>query len=626
MKKESKILLSTTLLIASSTLYAEEWKDSISEMTPIVVTGTRNATDSRHLPMNVTVVDREQLTQNQQPNVLPTLTELVPGLLTTGRGMMGYGVSGGAAGNISIRGISSGMGRVMVLIDGLPQYNGVYGHSISDSYQTMMTERVEVLRGPASVLYGSNAMGGVINIVTRKAQQDGTQTHINLGAGSYGTVQAEASNQTKKGRFSSTVAAQFGRSDNHRPDMGFRQYGGFVKLGYELSQHWNFYADADVTHFDASWPGTTSQPMIEADQWITRGVVNMGIENRYEKTNGRISVYDNFGRHKINDGYEANGGTSQNRLFRSKDALAGISWYQNANLWAGGQITAGADYQHIYGKAYYTDRKTGEVLNTPNKQSGTSNNDEVGIYIDAKQEATEWLTLNAGLRYDYHTETGGEWIPQGGIVLTPCKTGEVKAMVSKGFRNPTMKELYLYPPSNENLRPEKLINYELSWQQRLTDVDISYSLNLFHIHAENIIQTINRKNINTGELRNSGVEMAMDWTVSSHWSVNTNHSYLYMKKAVVSAPTYKGYIGFKMNYGKWNATAGIQELAALYTSVGANETKENFTLLNATVNYQLIPAVRLWVRGENLLAQRYEYILDTPMPKATFMAGVNVRL
>ena len=58
-----------------------------------------------------------------------------------------------------LRGISSGTGEIMVLIDGHPQYNGIFGHPISDSYQTLMAERVEVLRGPASLLYGSNAMG-----------------------------------------------------------------------------------------------------------------------------------------------------------------------------------------------------------------------------------------------------------------------------------------------------------------------------------------------------------------------------------------------------------------------------------------------------------------------------------
>lgn len=272
---------------------AEIINDSLS-LQEVVVTGTRNATDVRHLPMTVTVIGRETLTEQHQPSVLPTVMQQVPGLFVTSRSMMGYGVSTGAAGGINLRGITGGAGQLLVLIDGHPQYNGVYGHPISDSFQTLMADRVEVLRGPASVLYGSNAMGGVLNIVTRSIREDGVKSSVNLGAGSYGTVQAEASNQVRSGKFSSTVSAQYGRTDNHRPRMGFEQYGGYLKLGYDITEHWNAYADADITHFNSSYPGAVSSPMYGADQWITRGVVSAAVENHYNRTSGALSVYSNF--------------------------------------------------------------------------------------------------------------------------------------------------------------------------------------------------------------------------------------------------------------------------------------------------------------------------------------------
>lgn len=95
---------------------------------------------------------------------------------------MGYGVSNGAAGGISLRGIGgSPTTGLLVLIDGHPQYMGLMGHPIADAYQSMLAEKVEVVRGPASVLYGSNAMGGVINIVTRRQREDGVRTGVRLG-------------------------------------------------------------------------------------------------------------------------------------------------------------------------------------------------------------------------------------------------------------------------------------------------------------------------------------------------------------------------------------------------------------------------------------------------------------
>ena len=618
--KTNRLAIALVALAIGQSVYAQ--KDSIA-LKELVVTGTRNAVDVRHLPITVSVVGRETLTEQHQASVLPTVMQQVPSLFVTSRSMMGYGVSTGAAGGINLRGISGGAGQLLVLIDGHPQYQGIYGHPISDSYQTLMAERVEVLRGPASVLYGSNAMGGVLNIVTRaaSANRDDVKTTINLGAGSYGTVQAEAANQVRSGRFSSTVAAQYGRTDNHRPRMGFEQYGGYMKLGYDLSEHWNTYIDANITHFNASYPGSVSSPLFDADQWITRGVVSAALENHYQNTNGAVSVYSNFGRHKIDDG-TADPTKPTQRFFRSKDALTGVSWYQSAQLFEGNRLTAGVDYQHIYGNAYYTSKQTGEVLDTPNKQSAKSYRNEIAGYVDFRQDLTEWLTVDAGIRVDHHSVVGTEWIPQAGVVVRPMSTGEVKAMVSKGFRNPTMREMYLYPPSNEELEPERMWNYELSWRHRMGA--FNYGLNLYYIKGDNMIQTVNRKNVNTGEIENYGIELEAAWRMNRWWSLTTNHSLLHMEHAVVAAPEYKGFLGANYHRDRWSVVAGLQYINGLYTAVGENETKENFCLLNASVSYAVAKNISLWLRGENLLAQSYEINLGYPMPRATVMGGVQL--
>ena len=587
----------------------------------VVVTGTRNAADIRHLPMTVNVIDRKTLTEQHQTSVLPTVMQRVPSLFVTSRAIMGYGVSNGAAGGINLRGITGGAGQLLVLIDGHPQYNGVYGHPISDSYQTLMAERVEVLRGPASVLYGSNAMGGVLNIVTRSMAHDGTKTNINIGAGSYGTVQAEATNQTRCGKLSSSVSAQYNRSDNHRPRMGFEQYGGHLKLGYDLSKHWNTYLDADITHFNSSYPGSVSTPMYSANQWITRGVVSAALRNDYGKTNGELSIYNSFGRHKIDDGTQDPSKPTK-RYFRSKDALTGISWFQSAQLFTGNRVTAGIDYQHIYGHAYYTSKETGEIIDTPNKQSGKSHRNEIAAYVGFRQELTTWLTVDAAMRLDHHSVSGTEWIPQAGIVIRPTGNGELKAMASKGFRNPTMREMYLYPPSNEELEPERMWNCELSWRQRITS--LSYGMNVFYIKGDNMIQTVERKNINTGEIENYGLELEADYRIGKHWQLNTNHSLLHMKNIIVATPKYKGFIGADYYCRDLTVNARLMYIAGLHTLAGNNETKENFCLLNVSATYRLSPVVSLWLRGENLLAQRYEINQGYPMPKATFMGGVNL--
>ena len=601
--------------------------DSIygGHLNEIVVTGARSETDVRHLPMTVTTLSRDMLTKENRMSVLPTLMEQVPGLMLTSRGVMGYGVSTGAAGGMMMRGLSSGTGQVMVLIDGHPQYQGIFGHSIADSYQTMAVERVEVVRSPASLLYGSNAMGGVINLITRKNYVDGVSTDVILGAGSYGTVQAEATNQVRSGKFNSTIAAQYGRSDNHRRDMGFEQYGGYLKLGYDINENFDIYADLNLTHFNASNPGTVTQPKLENDQWITRGAASLVLSNHFEGTSGAIHIYDNFGRHKINDGYNV-GEMPKTDLFRSKDAVAGVSLYQNFSPFEGNITTVGFDYQHIYGHAYYTNRATNQVVTTPQRlmQSCHSHENEVAGYVDIRQDLAEILTLDAGIRYDYHSQAGGQWVPAAGIVVRPVSTGEVKLSVSKGFRNPTPKEMFLYKPANDSLEAESMVNYELSWKQRLLDGRLKYGINLFLNDGKNIIQTVAMKNVNSGTFVNRGVELEATCVVSDRLALNTNHSYLHMNNPLVGAPEYKGFLGANYRLDKLSVNAGLQYVAGLYTSVGATETKENFCLLNLSVNYQLTNNLNLWARGENLLAQKYEINLGYPMPRATFMGGVKV--
>lgn len=612
----------TGVTVASDGVGNDTAADSL-ELQELVVTGVRGSADVRRLPMSITVIGRTQLAEQHQPSVLPTVARQVPSLFVTGRAMMGYGVSTGAAGGINMRGMTGSSGQMLVLIDGHPQYNGIYGHPVSDSYQTLIAERVEVLRGPASVLYGSNAMGGVMNIVTRSMRHDGTKTNITLGSGSYGTVQTEVSNQIRSGKFSSTVSAQYNRTDNHRPRMGYEQYGGYMKAGYDFSSSWSAYVDADVTHFNAFYPGSVENPVYGAGQWITRGVVSAALENRYEATSGALSVYSNFGRHKIDDG-SSDADKPAMRYFRSNDALIGMSWYQNMSLMQGNSLTAGVDYRHVYGRAYYTSKATGEVLDTPNKQSGRSYRNEIAAYLDVRQDLLQWLTVDAGLRVDHHSVAGTEWVPQVGFVIRPTETGEIKAMAGKGFRNPTMREMYLYPTSNEELEPERLWSYELSWRQRCET--FSYGANIYYIKGDNMIQTVERRNVNTGKIENYGVEFEAAWRVNDNYKLTTNHSWLRMEHPVVAAPTYKGFLGADCNLDRVTLNAGLQYIGGLYTSVGNDVRKENFCLLNAAVSYAATSAVALWVRGENLLARRYETVFGYPMPRATVMAGVRIEL
>lgn len=611
--------------------YAREQADSTRRhtMAELVVTGSRAATDVRHLSQSVTVIGRERIEQSLQPSLLPVLTEQVPGLFTTSRGVMGYGVSGGAAGAISLRGLSGGSARMIVLIDGHPQYAGIFGHPIADACQAFMADRVEVLRGPASVLYGSNAMGGVVNIVTRKQHTDGVSTHMHAGYGSFNTVEGELTNMLRRGRFSSVLGGSYNRTDGHRSDMGFEQYGGFARMGYDMAHGWNAYADVNVTHFNASCPGPVYAPLADARQRITRGAASMSVSNAYDRTSGALSFFYNWGTHWINDGYApGTGATSQDGRFHSTDNMLGLSLYQSARLFAAGRIAVGFDWFRYGGKA--------RTLYVSGPDAGTSrplvdkHEDEVAVYADLRQDMGKCLTLNAGLRMDHHSRVGTEWVPQAGMAVHLPHGMELKASATKGFRYPILREMYMFPPQNPDLKPESVWNYEIALSQTLIDGRLDYAVNVFHINGKNLIQTLPNPdgagmlNQNTGKVRNTGMEVQATFRIDKHWRVNADYSLLHMENPVLGAPEHKLSAGGSFSRGRWTLSTGLQYIAGLYTAVGPDHT-EDFVLWNVRGQFRATGWLGLWLRGENLLAQEYEINAGYPMPRATVEGGVDIR-
>ena len=471
------------------------------------------------------------------------------------------------------------------MIDGHPQYAGIFGHPIADAYQSFLAERVEVLRGPASVLYGSNAMGGVINIVTRKMQEDGVKTNLRAGYGSWNTLETELTNRIRKGRFSSVVSGSYNRTDGHRADMGFEQYGGYAKLGYEVTDNWNLRGDVNVTHFNASYPGPVDAPLLDGDQRITRGMTSFAVENRYEKTSGAVSFFYNWGDHWINDGYTpSEGETPQDDRFLSHDDMMGVSLYQSARFFKGNRITVGFDWFRYGGRAwneYVSGEQAGTTSDLVDKHE-----DELAGYIDFRQDIGSWLTFNVGLRADHHSRIGLEWVPQAGLAFHLPHAMELKASASKGFRYPILREMYMFPPQNPDF----------------------YGVNLFYIDGKNLIQTLPNPNgsgmlnQNSGEIENTGVEIQAAYRINRHWSVDGNYSFLHMENPVIAAPEYKLYAGANFSHGRWNVSTGVQYIEGLYTSVGENENKENFVLWNLRASFRACKWLDIWARGENLLA------------------------
>jgi iron complex outermembrane receptor protein len=590
----------------------------VSNLEEVVVTGSRVAVSRDVMPVPISIVTRNSIEQSGETNLLPVLMQQVPGLFVTSRGMAGYGVSTGAAGGINMRGFAGGSGRVLILIDGHPQFATVYGHPVADAYIASDAERVEVSRGAASVLYGSNAMGGAINIVTRKATEDGNRLHVRLMEGSYGTQRYSLTDSYRNGKFSGVVGGNYERTDGHRVNSEFESYSGYLKLGYDISKEWKITGNVNIAQSDAQNPGEITRPMLDGTTDVLRGMAGLSIENRYDKTNGSVNFYYNWGKHEINDGY-FEGGTPRPYLFNSTDYMGGVNIYQSVSLFKGNFITGGFDAK-LYGGNAYRDPVT-EIYADHIKLH------KLAGYLFAHQMLGRFM-FNAGIRLENHKLYGNEWAPQAGVSFKAAEQTHLKFSVSKGFRTPNMRELYMYAPANEELLPEESMSYDFTVAQRLLDNRLSMELNLFYTQGDNIVEVVmvdgRPQNQNVGEFANKGIEFSLNYQILNNLNINGNYSYLYMDTPITGAPRNKFYAGITYSPGKFTLSAGAQVIDKLYLSTDDYAQTSNYTLVDARVNYRALKWIDVFVKGDNLLAQKYETMLGFPMPRATFMGGISL--
>ncbi|MDE5658462.1 MAG: TonB-dependent receptor plug domain-containing protein, partial [Muribaculaceae bacterium] len=232
-----------------------ESADSIHPLGEVVVTGSNYGVSKNRLPYTVSVIGEERLQSTGQTQVLSAISGMVPSLFVSERSIFGFGVSNGGSGHIKMRGVGGDRASaVLMMVDGQPQFAGIYSHHIADFYDKEYVERVEVLRGPGSVLYGSNAMAGAINVITRNARHDGVHTTLSTQYGSYNTWLSSVTNTTRFGKFSSLASASYNRTDGTVDNFDFRQADGYVKAGYDFSSHWKASADYTIMHFNGNDP------------------------------------------------------------------------------------------------------------------------------------------------------------------------------------------------------------------------------------------------------------------------------------------------------------------------------------------------------------------------------------
>jgi len=597
-------LLSVVFLSIGISMGQTSQKDSI-KLDEVVVTGSKIEISRKLVPLSVSQISRQDIESTGQMNILPALNSFVPGIFVTERNILGFGVSNTGSGSITMRGVSSSPNTdVLVLIDGHPQYQGIFGHPLADAYVASDVEKVEIIRGPASILYGSNAMAGVVNIITKQQHEEGLKVNLGASYGSYNTQKYFGTIGYKKEKLSLFASLNHDQTDGIRSYTDFNINNAYAKVGYEIYPGLTVTADFSSANYNANDLGPVNLPTDSFSIDISRGKASLSIENKFENSEGGLNFYHNFGTHDLSDG------------FHSTDKNDGVMLYQTFKLSSGTNITLGADFKQF-----------GGIANQGFRHDSLIAIDELAGYAYAQQTLFEKLTVSAGLRLENNSVFGNELIPLFGLNYNLSQNTTFKGSVSKGFRSPTVMELYLYAP-NPGLKPERLVNYEISWLQSLLNNRLNMELTAYKAVGSNMIQLVgvgyaaHRENL--GSFNNQGVEFSATYMVNRHLHFNANYSYLDMDKIVIAAPRQQFNLGVSYRYKIWGLHVSTQYIEHLYTSTQPVVT-QNYTLFNARLTALPMKYLELFVAGNNLLNTTYQINNGYPMPGINFNTGFTLR-
>lgn len=624
---KSRILFSSVMMLCAAWMGASVMPtesesvlaDTANVLGEVVVVEKAAKAPVALLPLDVRIVGSDIIDNSTETNLLPILQNRIPGMFVTQRGLAGYGVSGGAAGSVNIRGVGEG-NKVLFLIDGQPQWAGVFGHSLPDTYVTGDVQRAEVVSGPSSLLYGSGAMGGSVNLITRRAEREGLDGSLRAMGGSYGTQKYAARAGYRKGGLRAYTAASYESTDGNRRGMDYWLANQYLSLGYAFSKHWEINANAMITETKADNPGSTEldRPL---EMWsrMLRTTASLSVKNNYEFASGGVQAYYNWGKHKIDDGLK--NGKPRDYLFNSKDYNIGITAYQTIRPWEGNDLSMGLDFKHWGGEAWNSakaDLKESPICNR--------HVNEIGAYAMMQQAfLSNRLSLNAGVRIEHSSQFGNEWVPQAGFICRPLPSGRIKFSYGKGFRSPNIRELYMYALRNPELLPESMDNFETELRHWFLNGRLNTGLALYYINGDNMIQQVTvdgvAKNMNTGKFINKGFELDVTFAISKEWNLTANYAYLYTSTPILAAPKHKIFGEVTYAPGHWQFSLDASGIRGLKTE----KSTEDYVLLNAQAAYTFILTrpLKLFVKGENLTAANYQINYGFPMPRATVMAGVE---
>jgi vitamin B12 transporter len=594
----------------------------------VVVTPTRLPTPESEVGSSITVITDEDI-QRKQERTLPDALKDVPGL-----NVVQTGGPGGTT-SVFIRGANSN--QTKVFIDGIDATDPATGTFNFEHILTWDIERVEVVRGPQSGLYGADAIGGVINIITKKGSGP-AQFAGSLEGGSFGTFNQNARVSAAAERYNFYFDfAHFHSSDTPVTPSDLVPPGRSVqgdsydnktfsgRFGANLTDNFDIgvvtrYLDTSLRFTGDDGLGPESLKSTEADeQLFTRGTAHLvSFDGVLDQTVG--FAYTKFNQRD----FDPNPPAAVASFFNGDRLKA--DWQADVKLMPGQILTFRAEHQR-------------DEITTPIAEI----TDEAGM-VQLQSSIGERFFNAVSVRYDSYDTFGAQ--PTFRIapaLLIPETDSKLKGSVGTGFKPPTLAELFQNFPSfnffgNPNLKPETSLGYDLGFEQMLLGKRVQFGATYFHNDIDNLI-TINDTGTsfqNVGKATTYGVESFLSYTPWEPLTLRVDYTFLIAKdditdQELLRRPKHKASLD-----AAWHVTeAAVLSATLLYVGPWFDVNRagtvsgvpaNGYTLVNLAGSYDLGNGLTAYARINNLLNRNYQDPIGFLRPGFGIFAGLRVAL
>jgi outer membrane cobalamin receptor len=605
------LLLPPALAFLSVSAYAAP-PDSLDvySVDEIEVKATRIGMPLGSIPPAVDVATAEDL-RLSDANSATDAVGYLPGVFIEKTGDFGQA-------DISIRGLGDAGRRVMILMDGHPVKSGLTGGTVSGGLTVSGVDQIELVRTPGSVIYGSDALGGVVNIVTRPPSK-GFGLRANATYGSYSTYKLSALNSATIRGVGYIISLDRRQSDGHLPNSAYSANDFLTKVTGRagrtdlsfLAKYYSGYKEEPAASSDTE--GTVS------DIWSdhARGAVDFEMSSRLGGGKSTFKVYDEFGDYEFSDGWH------------SRDQYRGLMAYQTRFVGESTLLNGGVDFR----------QQLGEVVSP---EPGEWSKYEFGFYCLAQFFIREVAVATAGLRINVDEASGTTPAPHLGIVYDVTEVTTLRGSISGGFRSPQIDELYVFDTSNSDLTPETIWTFELGLTQRIRD-KARLTASVYQINGQDFIEIVERRGHgnrpvyvyeNVGEIDFTGLEAALSLTPHSSTESRISYSYLDPGFHTAGRPGSKLDAMGLLRARRFTLLASLQYVADYYAADDHEERIDDYLVMNARLSRSIARGFEAFFSVDNITDEEYDIYTAVPggrsglyrMPGRRFLVGVTYNL